>query len=68
MADIPELPDGWKIFHASFIDDGQDRGWSMTILNKKRTVAPRLTNIEIRGAASCAEGIQKANAAIRKAV
>src|SRR5215212_6020274 len=36
MADILQFPDGWKIFQAFFIDDGHDRGWSMTILNKKR--------------------------------
>jgi hypothetical protein len=47
----PELPDSWKIFQTSFIDDGQDRGWSMTILNKNRTVVPRLAKIEIRNAA-----------------
>jgi hypothetical protein len=28
MTDIPELPNGWQIFQASFIDDGYRRGWS----------------------------------------
>ena len=67
MDDIPELPNGWQIFQASFIDDGQDRGRSMTILNKKRLVAPRLASIEIRSATSYTDGIQKANAEISKA-